>query len=80
MSHPYSLTRPSVCVGIAIDRKICHENSLDIEWKLIYVGSAESTDKDQELDTCMVGPVPVGVNSFAFEVSTVSSLPQITPT
>ncbi|EGF98302.1 uncharacterized protein MELLADRAFT_118566 [Melampsora larici-populina 98AG31] len=41
----------------------------DIEWKLIYVGSAESTDKDQELDTCMVGPVPVGVNSFAFEAA-----------
>ncbi|KAG0145370.1 hypothetical protein CROQUDRAFT_658824 [Cronartium quercuum f. sp. fusiforme G11] len=41
----------------------------DIEWKLIYVGSAENTDKDQELDTCMVGPVPVGVNSFAFEAA-----------
>lgn len=41
----------------------------DIEWKLIYVGSAESESYDQELDTCMVGPVPVGVNSFEFEVS-----------
>ncbi|CAH7682813.1 ASF1 like histone chaperone-domain-containing protein [Phakopsora pachyrhizi] len=41
----------------------------DVEWKLIYVGSAESTDKDQELDTCMVGPVPVGVNSFEFEAN-----------
>ncbi|KNZ60944.1 histone chaperone ASF1 [Puccinia sorghi] len=30
----------------------------DIEWKLIYVGSPQTTDKDQELDTCMVGPVP----------------------
>jgi hypothetical protein len=40
----------------------------DIEWKLIYVGSAESTSHDQELDSCMVGPVPVGVNSFEFEV------------
>ncbi|PWO01263.1 anti-silence-domain-containing protein [Tilletiopsis washingtonensis] len=39
----------------------------DIEWKLIYVGSAESTKFDQELDNCMVGPVPVGVNSFEFE-------------
>lgn len=42
---------------------------LDLEWKLIYVGSAESESFDQELDTCMVGPVPVGVNSFEFEVS-----------
>lgn len=41
----------------------------DLEWKLTYVGSAESESFDQELDTCMVGPVPVGVNSFEFEVS-----------
>ena len=39
----------------------------DIEWKLIYVGSAESEKYDQELDSCRVGPVPVGVNSFEFE-------------
>lgn len=39
----------------------------DIEWKLIYVGSAESEEYDQELDSCMVGPVPVGINSFEFE-------------
>ncbi|KAM0786091.1 hypothetical protein ACM66B_006902 [Microbotryomycetes sp. NB124-2] len=41
----------------------------DLEWKLTYVGSAESESYDQELDTCMVGPVPVGVNSFEFEAS-----------
>ncbi|PWN50874.1 anti-silencing protein [Violaceomyces palustris] len=41
----------------------------DIEWKLIYVGSAESEQYDQELDNCMVGPVPVGVNSFEFEAA-----------
>lgn len=40
----------------------------DIEWKLVYVGSAENESYDQELDTCMVGPVPMGVNSFEFEV------------
>ncbi|KAI7953423.1 hypothetical protein MJO28_005970, partial [Puccinia striiformis f. sp. tritici] len=38
----------------------------NIEWKLIYVGSPQTTDKDQELDTCMVSPVPVGVDSFKF--------------
>lgn len=32
----------------------------DIEWKLIYVGSAEDEKYDQELDNCLVGPVPVG--------------------
>lgn len=31
------------------------------------MGSAESEEYDQELDSCMVGPVPVGVNSFEFE-------------
>ena len=41
----------------------------DLEWRLIYVGSAEGEQFDQELDTCMVGPVPVGVNSFEFEAS-----------
>ncbi|ORY45429.1 histone chaperone ASF1 [Leucosporidium creatinivorum] len=41
----------------------------DLEWKLTYVGSAESESFDQELDTCMVGPVPVGVNSFEFEAA-----------
>ncbi|GAA5824752.1 hypothetical protein JCM10212_003140 [Sporobolomyces blumeae] len=41
----------------------------DLEWKLTYVGSAESESYDQELDTCMVGPVPVGINSFEFEAA-----------
>lgn len=55
-------------------RRLQHEYGLniafntDIEWKLVYVGSAGSESFDQELDTCMVGPVPVGVNSFEFEV------------
>jgi hypothetical protein len=25
----------------------------DLEWKLVYVGSANSEDFDQELDSCM---------------------------
>ncbi|KAG8908970.1 Histone chaperone asf1 [Tulasnella sp. 403] len=39
----------------------------DLEWKLIYVSSPGQPEYDQELDDCMVGPVPVGVNSFEFE-------------
>lgn len=38
----------------------------DLEWKLIYVGSATSSDYDQELDSLLVGPIPVGVNKFEF--------------
>ncbi|KAH6605990.1 hypothetical protein Trco_005143 [Trichoderma cornu-damae] len=39
----------------------------DLEWKLTYVGSATSDQYDQELDTLLVGPIPVGVNKFLFE-------------
>ncbi|KAK4960147.1 Histone chaperone asf1 [Elasticomyces elasticus] len=39
----------------------------DLEWKLTYVGSATSSDHDQELDSLLVGPIPVGVNKFVFE-------------
>lgn len=38
----------------------------DLEWKLTYVGSSRSLDHDQELDSILVGPVPVGVNKFVF--------------
>ncbi|KAL7664488.1 Histone chaperone ASF1 [[Candida] zeylanoides] len=39
----------------------------DLEWKLTYVGSSKSLDHDQELDSILVGPVPVGVNKFLFQ-------------
>ncbi|KAJ1822391.1 Histone chaperone asf1 [Coemansia sp. S610] len=39
----------------------------DLEFKLVYVSSAENTTKDQELDSLLVGPVPVGVNKFVFK-------------
>ena len=39
----------------------------DLEWKLTYVGSATSAEHDQELDSLLVGPVPIGVNKFIFE-------------
>ncbi|KAK4664926.1 Histone chaperone asf1 [Podospora pseudopauciseta] len=41
----------------------------DLEWKLTYVGSAQSDSHDQELDSLLVGPIPVGVNKFAFEAN-----------
>jgi histone chaperone ASF1 len=39
----------------------------DLEWRLIYVASPDNAELDQELDDCLVGPVPVGVNAFEFE-------------
>ncbi|KAF9954655.1 Histone chaperone asf1 [Mortierella alpina] len=38
----------------------------DLEWKIIYVGSANSNAHDQVLESIMVGPVPVGINKFVF--------------
>nr|CAG4644269.1 EOG090X0CKF [Lepidurus arcticus] len=39
----------------------------DLEWKIIYVGSAESEEYDQVLDTVFVGPVPEGRHMFVFQ-------------
>ena len=46
---------------------LTHPTPPDLEWKLIYVSSPGNEELDQELDDCLVGPVPVGVNSFDFE-------------
>lgn len=39
----------------------------ELEWKLLYVGSAEDEKYDQELDSILVGPVEVGTNKFVFQ-------------
>eukprot|EP00126_Sphaerothecum_destruens_P015889 Sdes_comp9961_c0_seq1m1516 len=41
----------------------------DLEFKIIYVGSAESEEYDQELDSILVGPIPVGLNKVVFEAN-----------
>jgi len=46
----------------------CLENlPEDLEWRIIYVGSAEDLQHDQVLDTILVGPVPGGKHMFIFE-------------
>ena len=40
----------------------------DLEWKIIYVGSAESEEFDQVLDTVLVGPLVGGRHKFVFQV------------
>lgn len=46
----------------------CAEDlSEDLEWKIIYVGSAETEDYDQTLDTVLVGPVSAGRHMFVFQ-------------
>ncbi|CAL5419298.1 unnamed protein product [Camellia sinensis] len=39
----------------------------DLEWKLVYVGSAEDETYDQLLESVLVGPVNVGNYRFVFE-------------
>jgi len=39
----------------------------DLDWKILYVGSANSTEFDQELDELSTGPIPVGVHEFVLE-------------
>jgi hypothetical protein len=39
----------------------------DLEWRLTYVGCADSETHDQVLDSVLVGPVPVGIDRFVFE-------------
>lgn len=46
----------------------------DLEWKMIYVGSAESEEFDQVLDTIYVGPIPEGRHMFVFQVKRHSQL------
>jgi histone chaperone ASF1 len=38
-----------------------------LEWKVLYVGSAQDATRDQCLDEILVGPVPVGVNKFVLQ-------------
>ena len=38
-----------------------------MEWKVLYVGSAHDSSRDQVLDEILVGPVPVGVNKFVLQ-------------
>lgn len=47
----------------------CHPPGIteELEWKLVYVGSADDEKYDQVLDTVLVGPVSVGRNKFLFQ-------------
>jgi histone chaperone ASF1 len=40
----------------------------DIEWKIIYIGSAEDESHDQTLDSVLIGPLQVGSMKFTLEV------------
>jgi len=45
----------------------CKKLDDDLEWKLVYVGSADNEDYDQVLEDVFVGPVNVGINQFILQ-------------
>lgn len=52
----------------------CAENLPDdLEWKIIYVGSASNESYDQVLDSVLVGPVPQGRHRFVFQADSPDS-------
>jgi histone chaperone ASF1 len=61
-----SLLSPSV-VSLSCTYTYSLPSLLDLEWKVLYVGSAQDAHQDQVLDEILVGPVPVGLNKFVLQ-------------
>lgn len=66
----------SICTDACLQKLLLCVMS-DLEWKIIYVGSAESEEYDQVLDSVLVGPVPAGRHMFVFQVSKLSKYIQL---
>ena len=47
---------------------------IEIEWKVLYVGSSKDESYDQELESFSMGPLDSGVMQFDIEVSNLFSL------
>ncbi|KAK9826207.1 hypothetical protein WJX81_008381 [Elliptochloris bilobata] len=75
LDNPTLFTNP---MQFEIQYECLHELQHDLEWKLIYVGSAESEKYDQVLDSVLVGPVYPGQYRFVFQADPpdASLLPQ----
>ena len=66
LDNPASFTNP---FQFEVTFECLQELSDDLEWKVIYVGSAEDSAADQVLEEVMVGPVPVGINKFVLQAA-----------
>ena len=55
-------------IQFEITFEVISELENDLEFKIVYVGSASGPDNDQVLESVMVGPVPLGVSKFVLEV------------
>ncbi|KAJ8544833.1 hypothetical protein K7X08_017416 [Anisodus acutangulus] len=64
---PSSPTSPPVIPSFEISYECVDALKEDLEWKLIYVGSAEDETYDQLLESVFVGPVNVGTYRFVLQ-------------
>jgi len=65
LDNPTCFTNP---LQFEISFECVRELKEDLEWRVIYVGSSESEEHDQELDSVLLGPIKQGVNKFVFQV------------
>lgn len=64
LDNPTNFANP---LQFEIQYECLYQLAHDLEWKLIYVGSAESEEYDQVLDSVLVGPVYPGQYRFVFQ-------------
>jgi histone chaperone ASF1 len=64
LDNPTQFTSP---FSFEITFECLQELDDDLEWRILYVGSARDCDSDVCLDEILVGPVPVGTNKFVLE-------------
>lgn len=64
INNPASFTDPII---LEVQYECLNQLRDDLEWQVIYVGSAESSDYDQMLDSALVGPVFAGKYKFRME-------------
>ncbi|KAJ8681838.1 hypothetical protein QAD02_017630 [Eretmocerus hayati] len=75
LDNPSPFSNP---IQFEITFECIEELKEDLEWKMIYVGCAESEEYDQVLDTIYVGPIPEGRHMFVFQADPpdVSRIPE----
>lgn len=64
LNNPAPFTDPIV---LEVQYECLSSLKEDLEWRVVYVGSAEGNQYDQVLDSAMVGPVQQGLFKFRME-------------
>ena len=67
LGRPHWLPTPNLHTGM-LRHAYLPGHPADLEWRLTYIGNAESEEYDQVLDSVLVGPVVPGQYRFVFQV------------